>query len=71
MPVKVGVYGVAKPDVSGNRLAYCAGEPYETVTAQSQSDATKYLMGDGTFVWTIDGTEVSNPTVSAQKESKL
>ena len=69
VPVKVGVYGVAKPDVSGNRLAYCAGEPYETVTAQSQSDATKYLMGDGTFVWTIDGTEVSNPTVSAQKES--
>ena len=69
VPVKVNVYGVAKPDVSGNRLQYCAGEPYETVTAVSQSDATKYLMGDGTFVWTVDGTEVSDPSVSAQKES--
>jgi gliding motility-associated-like protein len=68
VPVKVNVYGVAKPDVSGNRLQYCAGEPYETVTAQSGSDVMKYLMGDGTFVWTVDGTEVSDPTVSAQKE---
>ena len=69
VPVKVSVYGVATPDVSANRLLYCEGETYETVSAVSQADASAYLMGDGTFVWSVDGTEVSEPTVSTQKES--
>ena len=71
VPVKVTVYGVAKPDVSSNRLQYCEGEAYEKVVAFSQSNADAYLMSDATpsFVWSVDNVEVSDPSVTTQKES--
>ena len=52
--VSVKVYGVATPDVTGNRLEYCSGDAYEKPSAKVEANPEELLMSGG-LEWTVGG----------------
>ena len=60
--ITIDVRGVKVPDVSANKLAYCAEEPAQTLTVTKVEDNANNYYATG-FEWFLDGAkEATTPT---------
>lgn len=60
--ITIDVRGVKVPDVSANKLAYCAEEPAQTLTVTKVEDNANNYYATG-FEWFLDGSpQASTPT---------
>jgi gliding motility-associated-like protein len=64
VPLKIEVYGVKTPTVTGNTLEYCINDGADALQVQKVEDNPAYYYADG-FKWYRNGTyQATKPTVN-------